>query len=350
VVFSSFLSRTLAFQTLGYLLGALVIGFFVIVQRKGDWSSLGLRRDQDSVAQVLRGAGFGVVLIACYTPVGFMLAGGHFSIEGLVAVLVGNTTSAGLVLAAVVTLVGAPVMEEIYYRGMLYEKLNRRSALLAIVLTSVLFVAAHGALIIPSLLLLAFGLAIKRQTKTLWYTMGAHAAWNTVVLVIAAAMLVGGMHSFTSRSGRVSLSYAHDWTSHPDMQESLPTGSIDLVLGAADGSRIEVFEVPTDPGAGPKAMKRVLASTGGLALSSDPGRARVRSVARSRVVFDRGSPAYELHATFTSPSGLSLRERVVAVQPLGSGYSVLFDFSCAKQMCSHDAPDFSDMLSSVHLN
>jgi len=229
---SSLIDRSLMISIVGYLLGGLV-AFALVREQDGDWTTLGLGPfDRRELA---RGAAFGVALLAAFVPVGLLLNHGRLGLDPLMKLLVGGASGAGLLLVGIVVIVGAPVIEEIYFRGLLYEKLGRRSGWLAVVVSALLFTLAHGALLIPAILLMGFALGVVRRTRTLWFTMGAHAAWNLVIVTIAAAVLLGGATRFSSSDGVFSLEHPASWESSQESRKVFGTIP-ELTLGSARGS------------------------------------------------------------------------------------------------------------------
>ena len=349
--FSSFLNLNLAIQLVCYLLAGAVAYVLVHKRHKGDWSTVGLSFSELSYEELLRGGGFGLLMIACWLPLGFLMDGGQVRFDSLVQTLIGGTSGAGLLLAAVVVIIGAPIIEEIYYRGMLYEKFARRSRWLAIVVTSVLFVSAHGALLIPALMILAVGLAWKRQTRGLWYTIGAHAAWNLVVLMMAAFVLLGPARAFSSVDGAVSLHYSADWQRAEEAEVTFPGMSVDLALTGPNGSFMAVtrVDVPTRAGLTPeKAITKTLQGLASIHLTTTqvtPGR-----VEATTYPIGGGTTAYELrNQIHDSTTGTSGENRQVAVMPPGWTRVLVFQLTCPAVSCTEATPDFEQLLSTTVL-
>jgi hypothetical protein len=239
-------------------------------------------------------------------------------------------------------LVGAPVVEEIYYRGMLYEKIARRAPVGAIIITSLLFVSAHGALIIPALLLLAFGLGVKRRTKGLWYTISAHGAWNFGVLLIAAFVATSPATEFIPDDGAYTLRHPRSWERMAEL-ESLagPWGSVDIALQAPDGSffGVERFTVPA--GSSHRSLPELLdrMQQQNVFGVTPKGRTRV-----SDFSFIPSSPAYEARGVMTSPLGVPAHSRMIAVLPPGSSSAFILDFACPRPACESAEKQFEVLL------
>ncbi len=100
--------------------------------------------------------------------------------------LTNNAHGAGFYFLAVLLIVGAPLVEEIYYRGMLMRSLQRYMAPLpSIVITGVVFGAAHFDWVtLPGLA--AFGIVLAwlaHRSGRLGPNIVAHAAFNTVTVI-----------------------------------------------------------------------------------------------------------------------------------------------------------------------
>lgn len=316
---SQTLNGALYFQIIGYLLAVGLAVYMVRHIQGGDWTTLGISRDGNIADEVLRGAGFGLLLIAAFLPITFVLAG-QVAVEGIVKVLVGATDEMGLALGAVVVLIGAPVIEEIYYRGILYEKLARRNIWLAVVVTSLLFTAAHGAILIPAILLLGFALAWKRRTKTLWYTMAAHGTWNLVVLLLAGWLLLGAGWSFTAPDQSYTVQFPRNWKEISLPAQALPGVKPDIAVETASGAGLVVLRVPAVGGTAEATLKRIMNAI----ERSNPGLAR-GAVTPHPHPFDEG--AEEIHVVYgTEENGVSVVSIVDVVLAPGASHALVFNW------------------------
>jgi hypothetical protein len=123
------------------------------------------------------------------------LVGGTFIFSVAVAIagafgvykIIGFGTFKGLLAAIIVPTLGAAVTEEMFFRGILFRWIEQfGGSWLALLVTSVLFGAAH--LTNPhSSWIAAAGIALEAGvmlgaaymlTRSLWFPMGLHAAWN----------------------------------------------------------------------------------------------------------------------------------------------------------------------------
>jgi membrane protease YdiL (CAAX protease family) len=354
------LDASLAVQIAGYLLAAALVAFLVRRRHHGDWGSLGIDRSADTFHDLTRGAGFGLVLISAWFLVSLPINRGSLKFEAMVRSLIGDTSQLGLLLAALVLVVGAPVIEEIYYRGMLFSKFSRWGHRFAIVGTSLLFVMAHGALIIPALLILAFGLALRRRKRGLWFTMGAHGAWNGVILALAAWMMLGPAQEFSPEDGAYRLRHSREWQRMPEAETSGEAMRVDLALESTTGSYIAVgrFDLPTtDPGQLPGLLD-------GMGLSP-PEAKIVEAPKRSAHWFEGTLPTYEGIYSVTvdkkeclemaSPktcnvaTNLMLRSRIVTALPASSNRAVFFQVVCAETVCDDAGEEFDDLIRSTKL-
>jgi CAAX protease family protein len=101
--------------------------------------------------------------------------------------LTDNAHGAGFFLMAVLLVVGAPLVEEIFYRGMLLRSLKRSMPVpLSIVTCGVIFGAAHFDLLtLPGLALFGVLLAwLSHRSGRLGPNVIAHAAFNAATVVI----------------------------------------------------------------------------------------------------------------------------------------------------------------------
>jgi membrane protease YdiL (CAAX protease family) len=339
------LDAALVIQIVGYVAAALVAAILVARVNNGDWSTVGIRWSDKAYDDVFRGAGFGLVMIGVFLAATFALSGGKLEVDGLVRLLVGGTSGVGFFLAAIVVVVGAPVIEEIYYRGMLYEKLGRWGRWPAMIVSTVLFVVAHGALIIPAIMFLGFGLAWKRQTKTLWYTMGGHAAWNLVVICLGVALLMGPSHVFSAPDGSYSLRHPAKWDRMGDMESTIADGGVDLALATPTGSFIAVGRSEVAPGVHRGNLESVLTQAQSL-LPALPGLS-VDGIRKTDLVRGGLVTAYETSMTLSDPTLGAGRVRLVAVLRDGAPQMTMLMVTCPQAECAAAEADFEKMAKSL---
>jgi membrane protease YdiL (CAAX protease family) len=340
---SALINRELAVQIVGYLIGILAVTFIIWTRQKGDWATLGLGDDaRKGRRDFLRGALLGAAIFAAYIPLGYFAPGG-LSVQGLVALLLGNASGWGLVLTCVVVIVGAPFIEEIFFRGILYEKIARRNELLAVAVTSVLFMLVHGGIILQ---ILALGVlfARKRAKETVWYTMGAHSAWNASVVLLGVVLLAGGTVHFTATSGAFDLHYPRGWERHADQEQAAGPMRVDLAVRATDGSRITIVELKGATG-GTTSGRDVL-----KLVQAQHELPEMGEVHRSAIPFDGAATAYEMEAGIVSDTGLSMHDRMVAAILPESDTVFFFELACMSTSCDTATEQFDQLLYSVHFN
>lgn len=125
-----------------------------------------------------------------YLPL-FRLLGDDLDVSGPARSLTERATGAGVVLLVLVVAVGAPVVEELFYRGLLMRSLERRlGPAPALWVSSVLFGLSHFQLVqLPALVM--FGLVagwLAQRRGRLGPAIWAHVAFNawTVGFLLAA--------------------------------------------------------------------------------------------------------------------------------------------------------------------
>jgi hypothetical protein len=172
----------------------LLLFVYLLLVRRGaiDWHGLGLRRGA-SRHPILAGVGYGVLFLVVSATVSTILAwfgveqdqARQFPLEGA-----GPLASAAIMLAGVVF---APIAEEIFFRGFIFQAMSERKGLIrGVVYSSALFAAVHAN--VAAFLPLAAGAAVLaysfRRTGTLWAPITAHAVNNLFAL---ALLLTGGI-------------------------------------------------------------------------------------------------------------------------------------------------------------
>lgn len=342
---STLIDRSMLIGIVGYLLGALVLSTLVRNEQKGDWTTLGLGRFDGHEFAV--GAGFGLLLLAAFVPIGMLLNHGRFGLDPLVKLIVGGASGGGLVLVAIVVVIGAPIIEEIYFRGILYEKLGRRSIWLAIAVSTLLFTLAHGALLIPAILLLGLGLGVMRRTKTLWFTIGGHAAWNLAITVIAVTTLFGGAITFTSADAAYAVEYPSTWETSADAAQVFGPNA-DLALGSARGS-YAMFTTGRTREQSAQATLNALVDV--IDKHVGPTVVDKTEIMPTDVDFAPiGAEGYEMGYM---SAGLTREQpfftTVVVVQKPGMRKAVFAEFRCVRSICMDDVHDFEEMLGSISL-
>lgn len=123
-----------------------------------------------------------------YIPVQWIF--GKHDIDKAAKDLTNTATGAGLVLLAVLVIVGAPFFEELFFRGLLMRSFQARvNDGVALVVSATLFGVAHFQLLqLPGLIL--FGLVagyLAQRTGRLGASMFAHAGFNAYTIIYLVA-------------------------------------------------------------------------------------------------------------------------------------------------------------------
>jgi membrane protease YdiL (CAAX protease family) len=171
----------------------LLLTVYLLLIRRGiaDWRRLGLGPGKVR-HPVLQGLGYGILFLVASAAVSTVLA--HFGVEQDQARQfplegAGPLAATGVMVAGVVF---APVAEEIFFRGFIFQAMSERKGLIrGLVYSSALFAAVHAN--VAAFLPLATGAAVLaysfKRTGTLWTPIAAHAVNNTFAL---ALLLSGG--------------------------------------------------------------------------------------------------------------------------------------------------------------
>ena len=168
-------------------LGTLGVPGWLVWVRGVSWSELGWGfRRRDTVSGLLIGIGTQVVAVPLlYLPL--MLLVDDLDIAEPARDLVDKATGAGVVLLVLVVVVGAPIVEEVFYRGLTLRALEgRMRPAFALVVSSLLFAVIHFQVTqFPALLL--FGLVAGRLAqkdgrigRAIW----AHIGFNATTIII----------------------------------------------------------------------------------------------------------------------------------------------------------------------
>lgn len=339
---------SLAIQVGAYLVAALALACLVHLVQGGDWDSVGLRRNERTPLDFALGGLLGLVLIALFLG-GHYLLSGSFEPDFATRFLLGGTTGPGAVLGAIVLVVGAPVIEEAYFRGMLYERFARWGYGAAIVGTSLLFTVAHGVgFWDPPRLLVGFALGFARRSKSLWFTIAGHAAWNGAIVFIALFMMTGGGHDFTSSDGSFSLRHPAQWERLEEAEMQAGGVTVEVVLVTPEGSMMGVMS-----GEAPHELNRwnlmQVAEQAQGAFPLPPG-STMTPLQETHLVPDPRVTAYESKLRITDPVTGSGNGRIVLLVKDGSRSVVMLLMGCPDVDCPEAEPEFDSMLKSLQFS
>ena len=350
--FNGMIEGGLMVQILGHVLAAIAVVGLIKWHHKGNWEALGLSFSDIAYDKVLKGGAFGAGMLLAWLPLGFMLQGRGMEVDPQSQMLIGGTTSFGLLLALVVIVVGAPIVEEIYFRGMLFDKLMPIGLPLTMVITSMLFVRAHGAWIIPPLIGFAFAMAWKRHTNGLWYTIGAHAAWNLSVCLLAAFVLFGATRVFTPSDGAYTIRHPSTWQRVEEAEGSVPAvASIDLALQGPQASMVVAGRMMKPPieGLTPKRTLKELLGTM-QTFAGQTGVLQPAAPVRSPRSFDGTTWAYEVTNQVTGPDGTTGTIKSLALIPSGWNDVLFVMYFCPSFSCEDGNKEFDTMLGSLSMS
>ena len=173
----------------------LTVWFFAVRPRGGRWALLGFRRVRPISTTII--VVFGVA-IAQSAVVGYTLLVKQLGIDFLIPSDLPREWAADPISFAIIAIsavIVAPLVEEIFFRGFMYQALRRTMAILpAALLTSVVFGIAHidPAIIIPIAVVGMILLGIYRWTGNLWSSIITHAGYNAVAVAALAVQTWGG--------------------------------------------------------------------------------------------------------------------------------------------------------------
>jgi hypothetical protein len=175
--------------------------------------------------------------------VGWLLVG-HPNLDPSINAVVSEGTFTRILLATVVAVVAAPVVEELLFRGVVAEGLRQKGAGVAIVASGFLFALAHLLwtpyyMLYYTLLGVLLGAIYWR--RGLLASMAAHAGFNGFLLLLCASVALGPGHRYTANG--VSIHASGGW------QQDKAT-SADLRLDGPGGAGLTVRHEPLPPNIG----------------------------------------------------------------------------------------------------
>ena len=172
----------------------LTVWFFAVRPRDGRWALLGFRRVKPISTTII--VVFGVA-IAQSAVVGYTLLVQQLGIDFLIPDPMPRAVAddpVSFAIFAIPVVIVAPLVEEIFFRGFMYQALRRTMAILpTALLTSLVFGIAHidPAIIIPIALVGMILLGIYRWTGNLWSSIITHAGFNAVTVAALAVQTWG---------------------------------------------------------------------------------------------------------------------------------------------------------------
>ena len=194
------LTTTLIISLLNFVCLAGSVYFFGIRRKKISLQSLGLLPPRNLLQYALIGGGLAVGIL----PVRFLVGALGLWIENLVdgdmsslnlredILSVGFDTWYGIVLMVIGVGILAPIAEELFFRGLLYDWFRQKTGVVwGMVISSLLFGFAHYdslAVVGSSFVMgLAMALAVEK-TRSLWIAIFMHVTTNTGAVIMMAVL------------------------------------------------------------------------------------------------------------------------------------------------------------------
>ena len=171
-----------AAQAIGYVPAIAVLAWWMRKATNVGWKEIGLKRPKPM--DLLIGVGTGlasVIVVSCIGMVIKIMTGAH--VEDGSKLLGEHPGQVQFATLAALAVLGAPAIEEMVFRGVIFNALRARMGLLTSVLISAgLFSAMHMSIVnfVPLMavgILLAYAYA---RTRNLWTSMTAHAVFNGI--------------------------------------------------------------------------------------------------------------------------------------------------------------------------
>ena len=176
--------------------GAAIWGV-LIAWRKLTWADLGFRRTKLSSILWMIPLSVGVLVIVSIVG---LTQEWLFDIsppeDSGLPIEEGNLTAGSVFAAALVAVILAPIFEELFFRGVLFQYLRSRYLLVArglfeaVVLSALAFASLHlGGAILPILPVGVILALVMHRTNSLWPAIALHCFYNGIVLAISLATL-----------------------------------------------------------------------------------------------------------------------------------------------------------------
>jgi len=192
------LALTFAISVINFLCLGGTLYLFGILRKKVSWSSMGLFPPKKILKQALLGVGFALAII----PLRFLAGAAAILLEFLIYgevssmayrndLLTTGLDSLGGVLIMVVGVgVLAPIAEELFFRGLLYDWFRQKFGVeWGIGISSLVFGLAHYdslAVVLSSLIMGAAMAFAYEKTRSLWISIFMHVSTNTGAVLLLA--------------------------------------------------------------------------------------------------------------------------------------------------------------------
>jgi len=195
------LGTTLIISVLNFVCLTGSVYFFGVKRKKISWASMGLKPPRNILKYALLGGGLAIGIL----PVRLLIGAIGLWIENMVGgdltsldfrgelLSVGFDTWYGIVLMVVGVGILAPIAEELFFRGLLYDWFRQKTGVVGgILISSGLFGLAHydSLAVVGSSFVMGLAMAFAvEKTRSLWISIFMHIATNTgAVLMMAVAM------------------------------------------------------------------------------------------------------------------------------------------------------------------
>lgn len=161
---------------------------------------------------------------------------------GGITMLVSEGTALRILLAAIVFVVCAPLVEEVLFRGLVAESLRVRGPLVAAAASAALFALWH--LRPPFWYFFVMGVALwgLYWLRGLAASMACHATFNGTLVLLAVLVVFGPTHDI--RSHGITVKAPQTWRQIHDDN----AGRVDFSLRGPSGARLDIFDDAAPPG------------------------------------------------------------------------------------------------------
>jgi len=187
----------LALGSTMYLGFGVAIWSVLIAWRKRTWADLGFRRTKVSSILWMIPLAVGVLVIVSLVGLAqeWLFDISPPADSGL-PIEEGNLNAGSILAAALVAVVLAPLFEELFFRGVLFQYLRSRYLLVArglfeaVLISALAFASLHlGGAILPILPVGVILALVMHRTNSLWPAIALHVFYNGIVLAISLATL-----------------------------------------------------------------------------------------------------------------------------------------------------------------
>jgi membrane protease YdiL (CAAX protease family) len=159
-----------------------------------------------------------------------------------ITTLVSEGTAMRILLAAIVFVVCAPLVEEMLFRGLVAESLRARGPMVAASASAALFALWH--LRPPFWYFFVMGVALwgLYWLRGLAASMACHATFNGTLVLLAVLVVFGPAHDIRARG--IIVEAPQTWERVTDDASA----EVDLSLSGPSGARLDIFDAPSPPG------------------------------------------------------------------------------------------------------